>query len=96
MTKHQHKSHVQQGRKVGFCLQLPGHVPWLREERAGTQVRNLEVGTEAETMAGCCLLAYSVWLGWPDFYTTPRLVPPTEGLAGLLYIHGIGYATLHP
>lgn len=40
-------------------IQLPllYHMPWLGEVRAELQGRNLEAGTEAETMGKCSLLA---------------------------------------
>ena len=38
---------------VYFLLQLPGHSPPWREVRAGAQGRNLETGTETETVKEC-------------------------------------------
>lgn len=38
-------------------LMFSGNSSLLREVRAGTQSRNLEVGTEAEAMKECYLLA---------------------------------------
>ena len=34
--------------KLSFILQLPGHIPSLREIRAEPKNRNLELGMEAE------------------------------------------------
>jgi hypothetical protein len=36
--------------RVYFGLQLPGHNPSLREVRKITQTRNLEAGTDAESL----------------------------------------------
>jgi hypothetical protein len=33
----------------------------------GNQGRNLEAGADTEDMAGCCLLACSLWLAQPAF-----------------------------
>lgn len=48
--------------RVCFSLQFSGHTLSQRENRAGTQGRNLKVGAEAETMEKYCLLACSPWL----------------------------------
>ena len=39
------------------------------EAKAGSQGRNLEAGTRADTMKECCLLACSLWLAKPVFFS---------------------------
>lgn len=58
-------------RKKGFLfsLQLSGHTPSPREVKTGTQGRNLEAGSDAESMEECCPLDCSPWLTQPASYT---------------------------
>lgn len=48
--------------RKGFISAYRLHSSSLREAREGFEGRNLEVGMEAETIEGCCLLAFFSWL----------------------------------
>ena len=56
-------------------------------KKSGQELRqgwNLETGTDAKAMEGCCLLACSSWLAQPVFYlehgiTSLEMAPPTVG-----------------
>lgn len=61
--------------KGSFCLTLPGRSPSLREARAGTQGRNVEAGTEADTTKEHRLLAHSSWLSLLLVYITEDHLP---------------------
>lgn len=45
-----------------MIFHLIAYRPSEREDRAATQVRNMEAGTETEAMEGGCLLAFCPWL----------------------------------
>lgn len=55
--------------RVHFILQLVHH-PGKSGEGL-KQGKSLKVGTDVETMEGCCLLARSLWLAQPVFLYTP-------------------------
>jgi hypothetical protein len=55
-----HEQKLLREEKVYFALYLSAHSPSLTEVRAGTQHRNIEAGTEAETMEERCLLVCSL------------------------------------
>ena len=57
-----------------FGLHLLGYSP-LREAYAGTQRKNLEARTEAETMKECCVLTCSQWFMQPTLLYNQGYLP---------------------
>ena len=56
------------GKEVYFSSHFQGIVhSRVKSRQELTQGRNLEAGTDAEAMEGCCLLACSPWLAQPAF-----------------------------
>lgn len=55
-----------------FDLHIPGNCLSLKNVRLGTQDRNLNAGTEAETVEECCFLAFS-----PVSCSATFLLPPS-------------------
>lgn len=68
------------GRIVLIWLIYPDHRSSSREARAGIQSRNLEAGTEAQTIEERCLLACSAHLCTACFPTQPRTTCTAEGI----------------
>ena len=58
-------------------LQCPDYDLLLREVKVGTWGRNLETGTEVETMEESCLLAFSLWISQIDFSHNPQWAGPS-------------------
>jgi len=65
------------------------HIAVYHQKTSGQklkQVKNLEVGADAEAMEGCCFLACSSWLAQPVLLmgpttTRPEMAPPTVSWA---------------
>lgn len=57
---------------VYFILQLLGHIPSLRDLRAGTSSRSLGAGTEAEDTEERCFSACFPWFAQLAFLYSPR------------------------
>ena len=68
------------GRKGYNCLVYLNHSLSLKEVRAGSQGRNLEVSAEAESMEEYCLLCCFPIACSDCFLTQPRLLP-RDGIA---------------
>lgn len=66
---------------VYFTLQVSGHMPLLREIRAGIEGRNLEKGTIADALKECCLLIHLLSL---LSYATQDHMP-----RGVTYLKGL-------
>ena len=83
-----HHDQKQLGKKrFCFSIKFSGHTPSLRGDRAGTQGRSLESGTEAEAVEEDCLLACSSWVTQSVFFlyklrsTSPGTASSTMGFA---------------
>ena len=66
------------GRKglFGLCSQFIVH-HWRKSGLELKQGRNLEAGTDTETIEGCCLQVYVTWIAQPAFLWNP--VSPAQG-----------------
>jgi hypothetical protein len=68
VMKHHDQKQPGLGRKGFVWLTYSESENPLREVNELNPGRNLEIGTDAEAVEGCCLVACSSWLAQPDFF----------------------------